>query len=51
MAQCHNCKAPNEYHEFTGKVDKSIEERAIKGLDAIAHDVEDIIIEEDNENN
>jgi hypothetical protein len=31
-------------------VDKTLEKKALKGLDSILHDVEDIMIEEANEN-
>lgn len=51
LAQCHDCGARNEYQDVTVKIDRVLEQKALKGLDLISHDVEDIMIEEANEMN
>jgi len=43
---CHNCESENDYHTCTPKVDPKLEIKALKALDSILHDVEDIMIEE-----
>jgi len=43
---CHNCESENDYHTFTAKVDPKLDIKALKALDSILHDVEDIMIEE-----
>ena len=49
LLQCHNCGSDNEYHSCTPQVDKTLEQKALKSLNSILHDVEDIMIEEANE--
>jgi hypothetical protein len=43
LANCINCKSPNEYQDVSVKVPQKDEDLGVKGLKSINHDVKDIV--------